>query len=165
MFYADANSGIPNEWNNWGSAERAPSDFHQRQRFSGNAYLHLPLKLDLGLAAIAASGLPVNPITGTDNNGDTYTVDRPIGLGRNSLRGPGQFNLDTSVSRRVRLHEALQAELRLETTNILNRNNYIAVNNVFGEGPRPLTTFLKPIAGIANTDPSRQLRFAVKLLF
>jgi hypothetical protein len=165
MFYADANSGIPNEWNNWGSAERAPSDFYQRQRFSGNAYLHLPLKLDLGLAAIAASGLPVNPITGTDNNGDTYTVDRPLGLGRNSLRGPGQFNLDTSISRRVRLREALQAELRFETTNIFNRNNYVTVNNIFGEGPRPLATFLSPIAGIANTDPSRQLRFAVRLLF
>ena len=165
MFYADANSGIPNEWNNWGSAERAPSDFYQRQRFSGNAYLHLPLKLDLGLAAIAASGLPVNPITGTDNNGDTYTVDRPLGLGRNSLRGPGQFNLDTSISRRVRLREALQAELRFETTNIFNRNNYVTVNNIFGEGPGPLATFLSPIAGIANTDPSRQLRFAIRLLF
>ena len=165
MFYADANSGIPNEWNNWGSAERAPSDFYQRHRFSGNAYIHLPFKVDLGLVAIAASGLPVNPITGTDNNGDTYTVDRPIGLGRNSYRGPAQFNVDTSLSRRVTVRDRLQAELRFEMTNVLNRNNYITVNNVFGEGPRPLATFLSPIAGIANTDPSRQLRFGVRLLF
>jgi hypothetical protein len=165
MFYADANSGIPNEWNNWGSAERAPSDFCQRHRFSGNAYVHLPFKFDLGLVAVAASGPPVNPITGTDNNGDTYTIDRPIGLGRNSLRGPSQLNLDTAVSRRLRLHERLQAELRFEATNVLNRNNYVTVNNIFGEGPRPLATFLSPIAGVANTDPSRQLRFGVRLLF
>jgi hypothetical protein len=165
MFYADANSGIPNEWNNWGSAERAPSDFYQRQRFSGSGFIHLPWKFDLGLIAIAASGLPVNPITGKDDNGDTYTVDRPVGLGRNSYRGPAQFNLDTSLSRRVRLHERVQAELRFEATNVLNRNNYITVNNIFGEGPQPLPTFLSPTAGVANTDPSRQLRFGVRLLF
>ena len=165
MFYADANSGIPNEWNNWGSAERAPSDFYQQQRFSGSAFIHLPMKFDLGLVAIAASGLPVNPITGKDDNGDTYTVDRPLGLGRNSFRGPAQFNLDTSISRRIRLLERMQAELRVEASNVLNRNNYVMVNNIFGEAPQPVSTFLSPIAGVANTDPSRQLRFGMRLLF
>jgi hypothetical protein len=165
MFYADANSGIPNEWNNWGSAERAPSDFYQRHRFSGNAYIHLPLKIDLGLMAIAASGLPVNPITGKDDNGDTYTVDRPVGFGRNSFRGPAQFNLDTSLSRRVRVTEKLQAEIRAEGTNVLNKNNYVVVNNIYGEGPNPLPTFGAPIAGVANTDPARQFRFGLRLLF
>ncbi len=165
MFYADANSGIPNEWNNWGSAERAPSDFYQRHRFSGNAYIHLPLKIDLGLVAIAASGLPVNPITGKDDNGDTYTVDRPVGFGRNSFRGPAQFNLDTSLSRRVRVTEKLQAEIRAEATNVLNKNNYVVVNNIYGEGPNPLPTFGAPIAGVANTDPARQFRFGLRLLF
>lgn len=165
MFYADANSGIPNEWNNWGSAERAPSDFFQHHRFSGNAWIRLPLKLDMGLVAIAASGLPVNPITGKDDNGDTYTVDRPMGFGRNSFRGPSEFNLDGSISRRVRFTEHLTSEFRFEATNVLNRNNYVTVNNIYGEGPQPLSTFLSPTAGIANTDPSRQLRFAVRLLF
>lgn len=165
MFYADANSGIPNEWNNWGSAERAPSDFFQHHRFSGNANIRLPFKLELGLVAIAASGLPVNPITGKDDNGDTYTVDRPIGLGRNSYRGPSEVNLDASLSRRVRFTEHIESEFRFETTNILNHNNYVTVNNIFGEGPQPLPTFLSPIAGIANTDPARQLRFGIRLLF
>ncbi|HUQ90662.1 MAG TPA: hypothetical protein VM120_03200 [Bryobacteraceae bacterium] len=35
-FYADANSGIPSEWDNWRSAERAPSDFFQRHRLAAN---------------------------------------------------------------------------------------------------------------------------------
>jgi len=166
MFYADANSGIPNEWNNWGSAERAPSDFFQHHRFAGTASIHLPLKLDMGLVAIAASGLPVNPITGHDDNGDTYTVDRPIGFGRNSLRGPSQFSLDGSIGRRVRFTERLSSEFRFETTNVLNRNNYVVVNNIYGEIPgQPLRTFLAPVAGVANTDPSRQFRIGIRLLF
>jgi hypothetical protein len=165
MFYADANSGIPNEWNNWGSAERAPSDFFQHHRFSGNAYIRLPWKTELGLVAIAASGLPVNPITGKDDNGDTYTVDRPVSFGRNSFRGPSQFDLDASLSRRVRFTERLSSEFRFETSNVFNKNNYVVVNNIYGEGPQPLSAFRQPIAGVANTDPARQLRFAVRLLF
>jgi hypothetical protein len=69
------------------------------------------------------------------------------------------------MSRRIRFHERVRAELRFEATNVLNRNNYITVNNIFGEGPRPLPAFPSPVAGVANTDPSRQLRFGVQLLF
>jgi hypothetical protein len=165
MFYADANRGIPNEWNNWGSAERAPSDFFQHNRFSGNAFVRLPLKVDLSLVSIAASGLPVNPITGVDNNGDTYTVDRPVAFGRNSFRGPIEFSLDTALSRRVNFTERLSAEFRAECSNIVNKNNYVTVNNIYGQGATPLSTFLAPIAGIANTDPSRQFRLGIRLVF
>ena len=74
------------------AAERAPSDFFQHHRFAGDAFIHLPFKVDLALVTVAASGLPVNPITGKDDNGDTYVVDRPIGFGRNSFRGPYELN-------------------------------------------------------------------------
>jgi hypothetical protein len=39
------------------------------------------------------------------------------------------------------------------------------VNNIFGEGPAPAATFLAPVAGITNADPSRQVQFAFKLSF
>ena len=165
MFYADANSGIPNEWNNWGKAERAPGDFFQHHRFAGNAFIHLPWKVDLTLVTIAASGFPVNPITGKDDNGDTYVVDRPIGFGRNSFRGPYELNLDGALTRSVRLTERLRSEFRFEVTNVLNHNNYVTVNNGYGEGPIPSSGFLTAIAGVANTDPARQLRFGIRLLF
>lgn len=63
--------------------------------------------------ATAASGLPVNPITGRDNNGDSYTVDRPIGPGRNSFRGPRQFDIDLAVTHSWHL-PALAPDLQLE---------------------------------------------------
>ncbi|MGJ5819160.1 TonB-dependent receptor [Paludibaculum fermentans] len=164
-FYADANSGIPNEWNNWGQAERAPSDFYQRHRFAGNGLAHLPLGIQFSGTLIVGSGLPVNPLTGTDNNGDTYSSDRPLGFGRNSFRTPIQTQFDSAVSRRVRIRERLTAEFRVEVFNLLNRNNYIEVNNIYGEGSTPRTTFLQPIAGVARTDPSRQIHLGVRLLF
>jgi hypothetical protein len=164
-FYADANSGIPNEWDNWGSAERAPSDFFQRHRLTANGWLRLPLRFQLAATTILGSGLPVNPLTGTDNNGDTYSSDRPVGLGRNSFRTPMQTQIDASLSRRFRISERFTAEARGSVFNVINRNNYIEVNNVYGEGPAPRASFLQPLAGVARTDPSRQVQVSLKLLF
>lgn len=165
MFYADANSGIPNEWNNWGSAERGPSDFYQRHRFVANGLVRLPAKFQFSAMTIIASGLPVNPLTGTDNNGDTYSSDRPVGFGRNSFRGPVQAQLDAALSRRFQFGDQAWISLGLEVYNVFNRNNYFEVNNVYGEGPVPRATFLQPIAGITRTDPSRQLQFMLRFGF
>jgi hypothetical protein len=68
-------------------------------------------------------------------------------------------------AKRFRLRGSLQAEGRVEVFNLLNRENFIKVNNIYGEGPAPLPTFLAPVAGIVNTDPSRQIQFSVKLIF
>jgi hypothetical protein len=63
------------------------------------------------------------------------------------------------------MFERVTAELRTEVYNVFNRNNYITLNNIYGEGTVPRATFLQPIAGIANTDPSRQIHFALKVMF
>jgi outer membrane receptor protein involved in Fe transport len=166
MFYADANSGVPNEW--WDDSDRyegGPGDFHQPHRLVADAVVSLPLDSLVAVVAVAASGLPVNPITGRDNNGDSYTVDRPIGLDRNSFRGPAQFNVDLAAGKRFRLASRWRAEARLEIFNLLNRANFIRVNNIFGEGPAPAASFLAPVAGITNADPPRQVQFAFKVTF
>jgi len=169
MFYADANSGVPNEWwENWDRFERGPSDFHQPHRLVADATVSLPFDLRLAGIVTAASGLPVNPITGRDNNGDSYTVDRPIGFGRNSFRGPRQIDVDLAATRSWRLTTMaprLRLEVRLEAFNLFNHANLIKVNNIYGEGPQPLATFLAPVAGITNVDPGRQLQAAVRVLF
>ncbi|WP_321473153.1 carboxypeptidase regulatory-like domain-containing protein [uncultured Paludibaculum sp.] len=165
MFFADANSGVPNEWNNWGSAERGPSDFHQRHRFVANGLIRLPREFQFAAIAIVAGGLPVNPLTGKDNNGDTYSVDRPVGFGRNSFRGPMQAQLDASLSRRFALTDHVNANFGIEVFNVFNRNNYFEVNNIYGESGAPLATFRQPIAGITRTDPSRQIQFMLRFSY
>jgi outer membrane receptor protein involved in Fe transport len=166
MFYADANSGVPNEWwPDWDRFERGPSDFHQPYRLIADASVSLPFDTQLSTVVTAASGLPLNPVTGRDNNGDSYGVDRPVGLDRNSFRGPAQVNVDLAGVKRIPLGGRFRAEARLEIFNLFNRANFIKVNGIYGEGPAPLSTFLAPVAGITNTDPSRQIQVAVKLIF
>ena len=52
----------------------------------------------LGVGLSIYSGLPVNVITGSDNNGDGVVNDRPLNVPRNAMHGPGSINLDLNVS-------------------------------------------------------------------
>jgi hypothetical protein len=159
----------PNEWNNLSSAERGPSNFYQRHRFVGNAVFELPYGFKFSQIFTAASGLPVNPLTGVDNNGDAYRLDRPVINGvipkRNSFRMPKQVSWDMALGKQFALRERFHIEARTEFFNILNHSNYTTVNNTYGNGATPLATFLTPIAGIANVDPARRIQFALRFSF
>ena len=166
MFYADYNSGVPNEWlPDSDQFERGPSDFYQRNRFIADAVLHGWYKTTFSLVGTFGSGLPVNPVTGVDNNGDGYTVDRPVGLGRNSFKAPPQRTMDVSLAKQFPLHDRFNIEVRAQTFNVLNSRNLIAVNNIYGNGATPIASFLAPQAGITNSDPSRQLEGVARLRF
>ena len=52
----------------------------------------------LGATFNASSAPPYNITTGFDDNGDSVSNDRPLGVTRNSARGAGQFNLGTRLS-------------------------------------------------------------------
>lgn len=171
MFFGEPNTGVPNDWNNNLRLEHAPSDFHQRHRFVGHGLVEMPWKTQASFILTLASGLPVDPRTGVDNNGDSNVVDRPINpatgstFARNSFRTPTQASFDLSLAKRITLREGLRLELRAEGFNLFNRNNYIKVNSTWGNGATPLATFLAPIAGISNSDPSRQFQVAMRLMF
>jgi hypothetical protein len=165
MFFGEANTGIPDQFRVDARLDRAPSDFHQRHRFVANGLIELPFKMQFSSVVTLASGLPVNPVTGVDNNGDGYTTDRPVGLARNSFRTPPQESVDVSLAKRFALRERAHLELRAETFNLLNHTNYIKLNGTYGNGAQPAATFLTPIAGVANVDPARQFQFAARLIF
>jgi hypothetical protein len=57
----------------------------------------LPLNLRVGTVFQANSATPYNITTGFDDNGDTVSNDRPIGVGRNSARGAGRWDLGTRL--------------------------------------------------------------------
>jgi hypothetical protein len=167
---SDINAGQPNEWNDRDDAEWGPCDNHQRHRFVGSASVDLPWEMRFAGIAMINSGLPVNPRTGNDNNRDSYGTDRPVDgrggfLGRNSFRGPGQVHVDVSLAKQFGLGGGRRLEARLDVFNVFNKNNFIHVDNTYGEGPEPGPRFMQPIAGIQDTEPSRRIQLGLRILF
>jgi hypothetical protein len=155
----------PQEWNDVQRGERGPGDFLQRHRLVANGAVFLPLKIQASAILIAASGLPVNSLTGIDNNGDSLNRDRPAGLSRNRFRGTAQRSFDLSLSREFVITERARIELRADGYNLFNNQNYYVFNTNYGNGATPLAPFLRPVGGVANVDPARQFTFGVKFLF
>jgi hypothetical protein len=79
-------------------ADRGPSPGDVRHRFFAMVNYQLPLNLRVGTVFQANSATPYNITTGFDDNGDTVSNDRPVGVGRNSARGAGRWDLGTRLS-------------------------------------------------------------------
>ena len=79
------------------------------------------------------SGFPFNLYIGRDVNGDLNSTDRPFHAPRNSGIGEKFYSVDLRLSKRVYLRpssEGPKMELIVEATNLLNRANYLRVNDV-----------------------------------
>ena len=125
---------------------------------------------------IASSGRPFNIVTGFDNLGDRHpTTHRPWGVGRDVGRRPGYFTFDVRLARRFGFGSDGRRNLAFtgEAFNLLNRTNFLSVNNVVGS--LTLTQLPNPIVGHAGnpTDPlaftsafePRQFQFGLEVNF
>src|SRR5437773_640193 len=83
-------------------------------------------------------------------------------VARGSIRGPGLFNLDTSLLKRVRISEGLNLQFRTEMFNVLNHPNFSYPNEVLFQGSEH-----SPSGAVitATSTNSRQIQFALKLQF
>jgi hypothetical protein len=158
------------------AAERALSLQHQQQRFVFNALWELPIgdeepgkpaqdnwvtkvfgHIEGAPIFSAASGRPVNPLTGVD----TYRLmawplsARPAGFGRNSLVTPGIVNLDFRLLKYFPMGRTAKLDLVAEAFNLLNSANVTRINPVFGP------SFRQPLAGAG----ARQIQFSVDFEF
>jgi Carboxypeptidase regulatory-like domain/TonB-dependent Receptor Plug Domain len=79
-------------------------------------------------------------------------------VGRDSIYGPGFFNVDFSILKRTKITEKLDSEFRAEIFNLFNRANF---------GQPNAAVFTGPTAGQITTlaTPPRQVQLALKLLF
>ena len=114
----------------------------------------------LGLALSLYSGKPVDTTTGADDNHDGIVNDRPPGVGRNTMAGPGLINLDLNVSHDFplskRKNESRVISLSLNSFNVLNHPNYVSY---IGTISSPL--FGQPAAAL----PPRRMQFDVQFKF
>ena len=118
--------------------------------------------------------LPADTImTGDINhwvNPSGFSLPAPGTLGnlqRDFLAGPGIVNLDYAVLKETTIKEQVRLQFRAEFFNVLNHANFaLPVAAAFAQAPNgggnPNPTFGKITA---TTTASRQIQFAVKLLF
>jgi hypothetical protein len=97
--WAFDNASAENQYN-WG-ADWGLSSFDTRHRFLSNLTVALPKAMSVAFLTVANSGRAYSMTTGLDNNGDQATNDRPAGIARNSLRGPGFYNVNMSFTKTI----------------------------------------------------------------
>ncbi|PYP34801.1 MAG: hypothetical protein DMD48_15265, partial [Gemmatimonadetes bacterium] len=85
--------------------------------------------------------------------------------GRNTVRGPGQFNIDASMIKNTRIG-AVSSELRLEIFNLLNHPQFANPNNQLGNAAFGTISAMlaSPSCALCGTT-ERQMQVAVKLKF
>jgi len=85
--------------------------------------------------------------------------------GRNSLRGPGQFNIDASVIKHTRVG-TVDTEVRLEAFNVLNHPQFGQPNAVIGNSQAgQITTMLASSSCAFCGTTERQVQLAFKVRF
>jgi hypothetical protein len=114
----------------------------------------------LGVGLSLYSGKPVNITTGGDDNHDGILNDRPAGIARNTMPGPGVIGLDLNLSHDFPLSKAKKESrvftLSLNSFNVLNHPNYVSY---IGTQSSPL--FGKPVAA----QPPRRMQLDVQFKF
>jgi hypothetical protein len=118
--YFPANSYFPNsDWSR--------SDNDQRNKFDLLGTLVAGKWFDLGTALSLYSGKPVNITTGNDDNHDGLAIDRPAGVARNAMHGPGYIDLDLNLAHDFILTKTAKdgpvATISVNSFNVLNHAN------------------------------------------
>ena len=179
--------------------ERGVSAFNITHNFVASAVYVTPFRpggnalsrifADISMSPILAirTGIPFTlRVPGLQNGtlGESLYA-RPWSAGRNTGIGPDFYGLDMRVTKSmyIRRDSGLKLDLMVEGTNILNRANFSAVNDMFpadpayvlpngstlGTGPYNVhgvraSDPLQPLAFKSAFDP-RQIQFGIRLVF
>jgi hypothetical protein len=133
-----------------------------------NAWVqHLANHNQLSLTMQAASGDLFNIGSNRQLNLDASepaAFQRPLFIGRNTLRAPAVFELNARYSRLFRFAERYTLELLAETTNLTNTLNVIAVNSTAQVDS--VGNVIVPASGSATTArDQRLLQLGVRVTF
>ena len=143
------------------SGEWARADSDQRHRFNLLCSVKAGRLFNLGVALQAESGRPYSMITGRDDNHDGLALDRPSGVRRNSLEGPGYVGLDLRLSKDFvldasRKEKSPKITTAIDAFNVANRVNY---SGYIGNLSSPF--FGRAIA----SRPARRLQLSMRFAF
>src|SRR5881409_2458916 len=98
-----------------------------------------------------------------------FTVPTPGtfgNAGRSSLRGPGLFNVDTSLFKRIPIREGMNLQFRAEVFNAFNHANFAYPNGIIWQGNSSNYSVSDSAGEItATSTTSRQIQLALRLVF
>ena len=108
--------------------------------------------------------------------GQVYCANLLGNVTRNSIHGPSLVNLDLSILKNFpvkRISEAFNIQFRAEMFNILNRANFVPPqpgsgdgnSAIFGSDGSPTGGSAGQMTQYATTTPSREIQFALKLIW
>lgn len=108
------------------TGEWSRAEFDERHRFNLLGSIKAGDWFNLGLTLSLASGRPYSLTTGRDDNRDSNANDRPGGVRRNSLQGPGSATLDVRWKKEFewKKEKGPTVTVGLDAFNVLNRTNY-----------------------------------------
>lgn len=141
------------------SGEWARADYDQRHRFNLLGTVTPGRYFKLGVGSGLYSGMPYTIMTGRDDNHDSLANDRPTGVPRNSVHGPGYADLDLRWSRDFffvpsKRDKGPTATLGLDVFNVLNHVNYSGYVGVLSS-----PFFGKPVSALPTRRLQASLRF------
>lgn len=143
------------------ASEWSRADFDERHRLALTGTAKAGRWLNAGILFTARTGRPYSLTTGRDDNHDSLAADRPPGVRRNTLEGPGNATLDVRLAHDFQLDAAKKEKgpaitLSLESFNLVNRVNYVTY---VGNLSSPF--FGRPVAAF----PARRMQVGCRFSF
>ncbi len=102
---------------------------------------------NLAVLVNASSGDQQNEVTGTNLDGDARSsgAQRPLFVGRDTLRGPSIYQADARFTRTFGTYfERVQPQVFVEANNFLNRSNFTSINTNASVNPSTLVNGAVP---------------------
>lgn len=135
------------------SSEYGYSNLDARHQLTAHAVYTLPWGLELSGIVRSRSGAPLNPIVGSDTDGNAANTDRPyqaVGVPflRNSFRNRGVVNNnDLRLLKSFRFKERYRLQLSAEFFNLFNLDNvvYAGQASIYGMGINATTGAAAPV--------------------
>ncbi len=142
------------------SGEWSRADFDQRHRFNLLGTFKVGELFKLGISSSLNSGRPYSLTRGRDINNDGNANDRPPGVRRNSLQGPGATTLDIRLSRDVKLTAKKESAPTISLAlNVFNVLNHVSYTGYVGNLSSPF--FGLPV----SARPARRMQIALRFEF
>ena len=105
------------------------------------------------------TGMPVDETTGRDANHDGLALERPAGVTRNSLQGPGYFDLDLRWSRDFKLSPKKEGAVLTVAADAFNVTNQVNYTTYIGN-------LSSPFFGQAiSSRPARRMQLGLRFKF